>query len=292
MKKRPLDPFERHELVREATFQRTQREKISKGRKPRREPTRSRAANSTLESRVPQRTKNSRQLDSSELRDTLMRLHSTSRKNGDTKGGVPVNISELVKESRSKFVPTKEHRPAFLNYADASNQLCMSSPTNELSSLLNSMFQSFVGWYADNRFDFMIPELAKDSNHNHVRGTSSDVKGALGHDTEVDQGSSRANLLQVLRKKRYEPRHLLNHPPPAPTHSLIDYSQIGPFLLSASVSNLASFKEQAVLLAAPSLAINLKRGNKLVLPSAPDCNVTLSGKETGFFTTWHVYYSP
>lgn len=290
MRKPPLDPFEQYEHDRELNLQRMRREKrlnvvrksseftpaTPRTKRPRRIP----LADKTNE------TNSNTDVDSN-VKKAIMNFHRSLKRAQRSENSV--SLLDLVKQSRSKFKVSKERLPTFRSYDEISRALTSHTPTNELSSQLKNMFQQYVGWFADNRFEFVLtqppPAITTSNTSDHHKPSD------LGNHSKKLQSPNPPSILQLLRKKRYEPKHLLRQPKglPAATHKLESFNNIGQFLISATVCHLEFSHTNTVLLAAPSLTIDLQAGVLVVLPRSPDSSVMLSGTNVDFYTTWHMY---
>lgn len=294
MRKPPLDPFEQYEHDREVNLQRMRREKrlnvvrksskftpvTPRTKRPRRIP----LADKTNET-------NSNPDVETNVKKAIMNFHRSLKRAQQPENSV--SLLDLVKQSRSKFKVSKERLPTFRSYDEISRALTSHTPTNKLSSQLKKMFQDYVGWFADNRFEFVLSQPPPAIDLEGTTSNTSDHQKPLdleNHSKKL-QSPNPPSLLQLLRKKRYEPKHLLKQPKslPTATHRLESFNNIGQFLISATVCHLESSHTNTVLLAAPSLTIDLQVGVLVALPRYPDSSVMLSESIVDFYTTWHVY---
>lgn len=294
MRKPPLDPFEQYEHDREVRLQRMRREKrlnvvrgsshLTSATPPSKRPRRIPLVDKTNE------TNSNTDVDSN-VKKAVMDFHRSLKRAQQAENSE--SLLDLVKRSRSKFRVSKERLPTFRSYDEISRALTSHTPTNELSSQLKNMFQSYIGWFADNRFEFLLSQtppamkMRSTSSHPPENQNSSELENNL----KKLQSLNPPSILQLLRKKRYEPKHLLKQPElqPAATHKLKSFNKIGQFLISATICHLESSHTNTVLLAAPSLSIDLQVGALLVLPRSSDSSVVLSGSNVDVYTTWHVY---
>jgi hypothetical protein len=290
MPKPPLDPFEQYEHDREANLQRMRREKrlnVVRGsvHLPPATPRTKRPRRIPLVDKTNEANSNTTEPN---FKEAVMHFHRTLKRAQQADNAV--SLLDLVKQSRSKFRVSKERLPTFRSYDEISRALTSHTPTNELSSQVKNMFQNYIGWFADNRFEFQLSQPPAAEQIGTTSRTSEKSPELENHSKEP-QNPNAPSILQLLLKKRYVPSHLLRQPKslPAAAQKLESFNRIGQFLISATICHLESSRTETVLLAAPSLTIDLEVGVLLALPKFPDTSVTLAGSNVAVYTTWHVY---
>lgn len=297
MKKRPLDPFEQHELDREDALQRMRREKrlnVVRG------PANAQSLSSLKRSRrYPLNDKaneaNSGGKDaSSRMQKAIMDFHKSSRRVERPPNSISLlDVGVIVKESRPKFKASKTHIPVHQHYDTLLKSWKTPKSPNALSQKLDSFLKSYVNWYSDNRFEFQIDDLPPSIPTSFLNGEAEASHSMRTLQKLLTGTSAKAtSFIQRLQKDKYEPRHLQKSSIKLiPTHRVVSAKSTGQFLLSVTASDLISLHEQTVFLAAPSLATSVQIGDLLVLKNIPDATLPLRESEVPFYATWHVYKS-